>query len=446
MHIIILGAGEVGTQLTKRISGEEHDVILIDKDPDRINEIKNKLDCQTLIGKSGDFDVLLDAQIDECNMLIAVTDVDEVNMIACLIANRFNVPVKIARIRSQQYRYNNVLPLSEVGIDYSINPEEAATQDIISLIHSPGAFEVQEFEESSLVIKGYRIDKKSPFVDKSLIEIGKYEETKGMLLVAINRQGKTLIPRGNDVLNENDRVYILAHKDKFENFAPLLRETFRPIKKVMIAGANSITDMVCKELVKQKMQIKVIDPNEKDLRTFTAKYAEITNVIGNPTDVELLEEEGISHMDAFVAISENEEINMVSSIIAKRHNVLKTIALIQQPNYLTFADAVGVDAVVSPRQSTVGSIMKYVRKGDIVSVTTFADKDIEAIEYNVSSKSKMLNIPLKEAPLPGGSLIAAIIRNKDTIIPRGDDQLLEGDKVLVLTLIKEAKKIGNLFI
>ncbi len=450
MKIIIIGAGDVGFQIAERLVNEEHDVVIVDRDPEKILEINRSLDVLTIIGQGGDYDVLKKAGIEGCDILIAATDVDETNMIACFIAKKFNVASKIARIRNYLFESEikngkGIFTKEELGIDVLINPEEVVTERIVRLISSPSAFEIIEFPEEELIIKGFKITAGLEIANTSIKEIAFYTKLQKMLILAIIRQDEMIIPTGDTKLIPGDKVYIVGKTEDFPDIAPYFHESHKIIKRVFISGVSNITRRLCKIFQTQDIHVKVIEQDRNKCLSFAEEYHKIDVVNCSPTDVESLLDEGLENIDAFIAVSEDEERNILSSMLAKKHKVRKTITKIQKNDYLPFTNVMGIDAVVNPKLSTVGEILKYVRKGNILSVVTLGESNAEAIEYQIGKNSSCTGKPLKEINFPEGSLISAIIRGEERIIPRGNDILRMGDRIIVFTKSEVVKEIGRIF-
>ncbi|MDH4127234.1 MAG: Trk system potassium transporter TrkA [Spirochaetota bacterium] len=449
MNIIIIGAGEVGFQIAERLVLENHDVVIVDKDPEKILEINRSLDVLTIIGQGGDFNVLNKAGIRNCDILIAATDVDETNMIACYIAKKFNVPSKIARIRNYFLKSENqdddIFTKDELGIDVLINSEYVATDDIIKLIHSPAAFEIVDFPEEELIIKGFRITPGLDINNQKLKDLINFPELNKMLVLAIIRNDEMIIPRGDSNFQTGDKVYIIAKTIDFPKISSFFDESQHSIRSVFVVGANKFSRLLCKHFQEMDIHVKVIEPDRNKCLAFSEEYHNIDVVNCSPTDLEALKEEGLENIDAFIALSDDEENNILSSMLAKKQKVRKTIAKIQKNDYLPFTSIMGIDAVINPKLSTVGGILKYVRRGNVLSVSTLGEKNAEIIEYLITGKNKLIGIPFRKIKFPPGCLVAAIMRVDEQIIPKGDDTLQIGDRIIVFVSPEAVNKVGKLF-
>jgi trk system potassium uptake protein TrkA len=314
------------------------------------------------------------------------------------------------------------------------------------LIETPAAFETVNFSKEELMINGYKITENLDIAGFQLKDLTKFQEFERVLFLAIIRELDMLIPTGNDYLLPNDKVYVIGKGQDFEAVDPYFSESEDTFTYVFVIGVTRISRYLCSRLQGMGIRVKVIEPDRKECLAFAEEYHNIEVVNCNPTNLEALQDEGISNVDVFIALSNDEEENILSCMIAKKQKVKKTIAKIQKKEYLDFVMVMGIDAVINPKISTVGEILRYVRGGNILSVDTLGEKDAEAIEYLVTKENKLIKTPIKDLELPDGCLIAAIISGDDVIIPRGDDFFDVDDKVIVFTAPNLTTNIGDLFI
>jgi trk system potassium uptake protein TrkA len=444
MRVIIVGAGEVGYQIAKILVHEAIEVIVVDRDKSKLKRISNEMDAAVIDGEGGDPSVLKEAGADEADILLAVTNSDETNMISCLLAKAmYNIPRKIARIRTPDYFFNKEL-LGEKNLDINpaINPEMEVARAISRLLEVPFATEVEDFEDGIIKVIGYKVGKDSPLVGKAL-KILRETFNKRFIVAVIEREGRTIIPSGNDSVRGNDIVYLPVKKWEMADIALMLGVSTKPAKKIMILGGGKIGYYISSSM-EHMADIKII---EKDLERckYLSKYLGKTLVLqGDGADQKLLLEENIDAMDVFVAISNNEELNLMASLLAKKLGVKKAIAIVNRTDYMPIAHSLGLEAVLSPRLITASSILRYVRQGDILSLTTIAEGNAEVIEAGVGSNSKLAGKTLKNASLPKASLIGAILRGQEIIIPSGNDEISDGDKLIVFTLRDSVKDVEKL--
>jgi trk system potassium uptake protein TrkA len=444
MRAIIVGAGEVGSQIARILSKELIEVVIVDKDKNRLRQIGEELDVSVIESEGGDPAALKEAGADNADILLAVTNSDETNMIACLLAkSMFNIRRKIARIRNPDYFHNEkLLGKATLDIDPAINPELEVAKSITRLLEVPFARYVEDFEGGIIKVIGFKVPEKAPITGKSLKELGSSLKNK-FLVGIIERNEKTIIPTGNNVIKEGDIIYTPIKKWETSNLLELLDLTVKPAKKIMLLGGGRIGYYISSAM-EQKADMKIIE-KDVDRCKYLSKTLKKTLVLhGDGADQKLLMEENIRDMDVFVAISNNDELNIMASLLAKKLGVKKTIAIVNRTDYISIANNLGLEAVLSPRLITASSILRYVRGGDILSLTTIAEGNAEVIEARVGITSQFFGQSLMDIKLPKASLIGTIIRNDEIIIPSGADVIRADDKLIIFTLresIKEVEKI-----
>jgi trk system potassium uptake protein TrkA len=449
LNIIILGAGNTGSYLAGILSAEEHNITVIDKNEDKLGNLLDKFDLSVYKGNGTDFTVLKKAGLKSADMLIAVTDVDEVNIVSCFVAAKLGVRDKIARVRGLSYYDTGLISMEELGVDHMINPEEVAANDIYNLIHSPAAFEIAVFSQGKFMLKGYKIGKNSRLKGLTIRDIVKnYGMFASCTITMILRENEVIIPSGKDIILEGDKVYIVAETSLFPIIAPFFNENHQPIKKVFIVGANNTSAFFVEKLMskKEKMDITLFDKDINDCVDFGKAYPDIKIVNANPTtDTDEMVKEGLSDADAFVATSLEQDVNILSALIAKKHSVRKTIVKAVRPDVFPFYNMTSIDAVISPEFSTTGSIMRFVRRGELSGVTPLANKRAEILEFKVTSKCKVINTPLKDLKLPPDSIIAYITRDDKIIMPKGETVLKVGDEIFLFSLSTSINKLIKIF-
>jgi trk system potassium uptake protein TrkA len=448
MRIIIIGAGEVGYHLSKFLSREKDvEVVVIDTNKDELRKISDELDIATVEGEGGSPSVLKEAGADDADILLAVTNSDEANMIACFVTKAlFNVRRKIARIRNEEYYANKILLSEEnLEIDPAINPELESARAIIRIIEAPFAYDVKDFHSGLIKIIGFRVGKDSLMTGKTLKEFR--EKTQDKVLVGIIQRGdRAIIAKGGDMIEENDIVYLPVYRDNVERTASLIDHGLRKVRNIIIVGGGRIGFDVAREVEKQDITIKIIEKDPDRCKHLIKNLQRTVVLNGDGADRSLLEEENISDMDVYAALSNNEELNIMSSLLAKRLGAKKVITLVNRTDYLPLAHSLGIEVVISPRLITASSILRYVRRGDIFSLTTAADDMAEIIEAGVSATSKLTGKLLKDTSIPREALIGAIIRNDEVIIPGGDDEIKEGDRLIIFALRESIKQVEDLLL
>ncbi len=446
MRVIIVGAGEVGFQIAKALSFERIDVVVIDRDKGMLKRVMDELDVAVIEGEGGDPASLKDAGADSADMLLAVTNSDETNMIACLLAKAmFNIPRKIARIRNPDYFKNDkLLNKDNLDINPAINPELEVAMAIIRLLEVPIASDVEDFEGGIIKVIGVKILDKSKLTGKALKNIGKIMERK-FLIGMIEREDKTIIPTGDDVIKEGDIIYIPIKKGEVYDILSSMGVETMPARRIMIVGGGRIGGYVASNL-ESVIDIKIIEKDKDRCLALSRTLKSALVLHGDGSDQKLLYEENIGGMDVFVAVSSNDELNIMASLLAKKSGVKKTIAIVNRPDYIPLARSLGLHAVLSPRLITAGTILRYVRRGDILSLTSIAEGKAEILEARVGGNSRLLGKPLMDAKTPRASLIGAIIRGNQAIIPSGSTMLYKDDKLIIFTLRESIKDVEKMLI
>ena len=444
MRVIIVGAGEVGHQIAKFLSLEMVDVVVIDRDKNNLRRVADELDVAVIEGEGGDISTLKEAEADKADILLAVTNSDETNMIACLLAKAmFNIPRKIARIRNPDYFHNEkLLNEDNLAIDPAINPELEVAGAIIRLLEVPFATDVEDFENGIVKVIGFKIPEHTALAGKSLRQL-RSSLRKKFLVGIIEKPDKTIIPSGNDRIEAGDIVYMPVKKGEVEEALGLLEVSSKPAKNIMVLGGGRIGYYIASEM-ELKADLKIVETDAERCKFLSRNLRKSLVLHGDGADQKLLIDENIDKMDAFVAVSNNEELNIMAALLAKKLGVDKTIAIVNRSDYIPLAHSLGLQAVLSPRIITASTILRYVRRGDIISLTAIAEAKAEIIEARAGKSSKLIGKKLQDARLPRSSLIATIIRGEEVIIPAGDDVIREDDKLIIFTLresIREVEKI-----
>lgn len=442
MRVIIVGAGEVGYQLARCLSTEGIEVVVIDLNKENLKKISDELDVALVEGEGGSPSVLKEAGADEADILLAVTNMDEANMISCLVAKvMFQVPRNVARIRNLEYFSNDVL-LQSLGINPAISPEVEAAKAVIRLIEVPFAADVEDFENGKVRIIGFRIPPDSKLIGTAFKDLNL---TKPKVLVgAIQRKHDVLIPSGRDVLKKNDIIYLPVKREDVDAVCKSVGGVTTPVKRVMIVGGGRIGFYVARTLEEENLSVKIIERDVERCKFLLKSLKKSVILHGDGSDQKLLEEENIGDMDVFAAISNNEEVNIMASLLAKSLGARKVIAIVNRTDYLPLANNLGIEAVLSPRLITAATILKYVRSENILSLTTIAEGKAEIMEAEVKEGSVLSGKTLREVELPKKTLIGAIIRNDTVVIPSGVDTIANDDKLIIFTLQESIKLVQKL--
>lgn len=444
MRVIVVGAGEVGYQIAKFLSLESINVVVIDKDKDKLRRVIKDVDVAVVEGEGGDPSTLMEAEADKADLLLAVTDKDETNMIACLLAKVFNIKRKIARIRNPEY-FNNVKLLSSehLDIDPAINPELELAKAVERILELPFSTDIEEFGGGLIKIVGFKIPETAPLIGKTLNRVGKMFSKK-FLIGIIVRGDKAIIPSGEDVIKQGDIIYVPVKKDNVEDTLSVLGVSAKPVRKIMILGGGRTGYYIASD-IEQKADVKIIEKDAERCKYLTKNLKKSLVLHGDGGEQNLLAEENIQDMDAFVSVSNNDELNIMAALLATKLGVKKTIAIVNKTDYIFIAHSLGLQAVLSPRLLTASTILRYVRRGDILSLTAVAEGKAEIFEGRIGDKSPLIGKKLEETQ-PKASLIGAIIRNDEVIIPSGYDKILKGDKLIIFTLKESIKEIEKILI
>lgn len=430
MKVIIAGAGEVGVQLAGFLSAEKIDVVVVDKDKDKLARLSEAMNVVLVKGEGGSPSALKDAGAEEADVLLAVTDSDEANMMASLIAKiMFQIPRSIARLRNPEY-FSNDLLLQSLGIKPAINPEIEVAKAVIRLIEAPFASDVEDFENGKVRVIGFKIPTASSLAGKTVKELNMIKPR--VLVGAIQRGDKVLIPADDDILTKTDSLYLLAKRDDLASLYAGIGGIAAPARKIMISGGGSI-GFYAAQALEQNCSLKII---EKDIERhrFLLKVLKKSSVLhGDGSDRKVLEKENIGDMDVFAAISNSDEVNIQTSVLAKSLGAKKVIAIVNRTDHVSRANDLGIDAVLSPRAIAAETILKYVRSGNILSLTTVAGGKIGVMEVAAKNRSILIGKTLKEAESPQKILIGAIIRNNKIIIPSGEDKIFNDDKLIIFS-------------
>ena len=443
MKIIILGAGQVGSSVAANLVSEENDITIIDKNPNILKELSERYDLQTVTGIASYPSVLEKAGAKDADMIIAVTDSDEVNMVACQIAyTLFHTPTKIARVRSTEYlRYTSLFAQEALPIDVLISPEQVVTDYIERLIDFPGALQVLEFANGKVQMVAVKAFYSGFLVGHQLRDLGKYIPEVEFRIMTIFRNGHPIIPQGTTVIEPDDEVFFIGAPNHIRSLLQVIRKTDKPVKRIMISGGGNIGRRLAQALEKRYKVILIESDQER------AKFAseELKNTIvlqGDTADEELLLEENIENTDVFCALTNADEANIISSMLAKRLGARKVMALINRAAYVDLVQSNIIDIAISPQQATIGSLLAHVRKGDVAVVHALrrgAAEAIEAIAHGDKNSSRVVDRAIEDIQLPRSTTIGVIVRGEKVVIAH-HDTIIESEDHLIL-LVADKKKV-----
>ncbi len=445
MKIIILGAGQVGRTVAYSLAQEEaNDVTIVDLDAQTLRELQDRLDIRTVQGFAAHPDVLENAGARDAQMVIALTDSDETNMIACQIAyTLFHTPTKIARIRATEYVSRKKLFTQDaLPVDVQISPESLVTEYIERLIQYPGALQVLEFADGRVRLVGVKAGADGLLVGQALSELKKHIPNTETRVAAIYREGKSILPEGDTVIREDDLVFFIAARKDIRIVMNEMRKLEHPVRRVVIAGGGNIGFNLAKSLERTN-QVRIIERDRKRAREISELVGKTIVLVGDAADEELLLEESIDSADIFCAVTNSEEANILSAMLAKRLGAKKVMALINRPAYAELVESGTIDIAISPQQITLSSLLAHVRRGDVTRVYSLrrgAAEAIEAIAHGDRNNSRVVGRPIEEIDLPPGTTIAAIVRGDEVRIAH-HDTVIEADDHVIL-FVTERKHIG----
>ncbi len=446
MKVLVVGAGEVGYHLARRLSEESQDVVLIESDPERAEFAQQHLDVLTIVGNGASLSVLENAGVRGARMLLAVTSKDEVNLIACLAAKRMGVDYTMARISNPEYySQGSVLSREQMGIDLMINPEQECAWETFQLLQSAAASDVAQFADGRVQLMGLLVKEGAKVAGKTLAQLGQELSDHHYVTAAIVRNGETTIPDGESVVREGDRLYMLTPTSEVRDIPPLAGYDRYELRRVMIAGGSAEGEYLARILEEHDVEVTILDRDRRRCLELAETLPRSLVLHADATDLELLEMEGVAGIDGYVSATGNDETNLLSSLLAKTAGARKVVSLVHKFEYLRLVPRVGVDASVSPRMATVNAILRYVRRGRVMTVASLTGIDAEAIEFRVDEGSPVAGKSLKELHFPAGGIVGAIVRGEEVIVPRGDDRIEVGDEVIVFALPEAIGDVEALF-
>jgi trk system potassium uptake protein TrkA len=443
MSIIVVGAGDIGYHLSQSLSLEKEDIIIIDKDIDKTNKIRDALDVQAIEGTGSSLKILQQAGIKEADMLIAVTNSDEVNLISCAVASSQTKSLtKVARVRNFEYIENpELFNNSNPSVDHLINPDYEAVTSIMKLLKFPGAIDIVDFNNGRIKIIGLKVENPIFYDGIELNEIREKSGLDDLVVASIYRDNEVIIPRGYDKIYFDNIVYAITTNENINSLLTFFGKEYEPIKRAMILGGGNIDIPLSKEFEKMNISTKLIETDEaKSLKM--VEELDKTLVLYHDGDMEkLFDEEHIENTDIFIAVTEDEENNILLSLLAKQKGAKKVISLIYNISYTQFVTKLGIDLVVNPNLCAINRILHFIRKGKVLSATTFHDKKAEAIEAVALETSDIVNKPISKIKFPKDAIITAIIREGALIIPTGTSVIQTGDHVIIFALANAVKNV-----
>ncbi|EJM59101.1 MULTISPECIES: Trk system potassium transporter TrkA [Pseudomonas] len=442
MKIIILGAGQVGGSLAEHLASEANDITVVDTDGERLRDLGDRLDIRTVQGRGSFPTVLRQAGADDADMLVAVTNSDETNMVACQVAHTlFHTPTKIARVREAAYltREEQLFQNEAIPVDVLISPEQVVTNYIKRLIQHPGALQVIDFAEGKAQLVAVRAYYGGPLVGQQLRQLREHMPNVETRVAAIFRRDRPILPQGDTVIEADDEVFFIAAKANIRAVMSEMRRLDETYKRIVIAGGGQIGERLA-EAIESRYQVKVIEMNPARCRHLSDHLDSTVVLQGSASDRDLLLEENIADADLFLALTNDDEANIMSSLLAKRLGAKKVMTIINNPAYVDLIQGGDIDIAISPQLATIGTLLAHVRRGDIVSVHSLrrgAAEAIEAIAHGDAKSSKVIGRAIENIGLPPGTTIGAIIRDEEVIIAHDDTVIETGDHVILFLVDKK---------
>ena len=433
MKVMIIGAGEVGYHLATRLSSENHDVVVIDSSLPAVARLE-ALDVQVVLGTGSDPEVLEEAGVGAAEVFVAVTDSDETNIVACLFANSLNPAVtKVARVRTiTPGRFKNIWTSELLNISLTINPEEEVSKKVLRLLEVPGAYDVVDLAEGRIELIGLKVASGCEMAGLKLAELGRLPLARHFLVAAMSRDHKLIIPHGNDRILAGDLVYLIVTPEYLAQVMPLFGSDLFTLKKVAIVGGGQLGYYLAQTLEKTDASIKIIekDPNRCAFLVENLQKSIVLN--GDGTDQALLQEEHISSTDAMVVVTDDEEENVLISLLGRQLGVKQTITRISKSSYLPLVNAVGLERVISPRMAAANAILQFIRRGKVLSVAQIKGEEAEVIEFEALETSYLVGRPLSKLKFPKAAIIGALVRDGEMLIPDGETVIQPQDRVIIL--------------
>lgn len=451
MRVIICGAGQVGYNIASYLAREENDVTVIDLQPSLVAQINDELDVNGIVGHASNPDVLKSAGATDADLIIAFTQSDEVNMVACQIAHSlFSVPKKIARVREQAYRdpaWANLFSRAHMPIDVIISPEDILAQEIYQRLSIPGTTFVVPLAENKAHIIGVSCDENCPILNTTLHQISALFSDLSFRIISILRKGKPIIPSPEEQILEDDEVYFVVDTDHLDRTMKAFGHDKEKARRIVIAGGGQIGLRLSKLLKENtKTNIKIIESNEERASYLSEQLPDVIVLHGNSLDNDILEEASIDHVETYVALTNDDESNILGSLLAKQSGCNRVITLVNNKSYSNLVGPkLGVDAIVSPRSTIVANIMQHVRRGRIKGLHSLGNGFAEVMEVEVSEAASVVNTDIEDLALPSDVVLGAIIRDDDVIIPDGKETIRARDHVIVLSSQEQAQEVEKMF-
>lgn len=450
MNIVLIGCGTIGRTILEELSKEGHTITIIDEDKEKVTKLIEKFDVSGVAGNGASLDILQAAGAKEADLLIATTTSDEINILACLVGEKIGAKRTIARVRRPGYYKQGAILKDELGIDMIVNPEHETAIEIANMINFPSVSKIERFANGKVTVVEITVGENSPLIGESLISIRKKLETT-VLICAVQRGEEVIIPSGKFVIEEGDIINVAADSASLNSFISELKLIKSPLKNILVVGGNRISYYLGKEISSKRHNMKIV-VKEKELAEELADLLPKVSIIHDDgTDHDVLLEEGIESMDAFISLTDVDEENIIVSMYAKKLNVRKAIAKVKRESLIGVVGDLGVINTVSPKNAVASKVISYVRAlsnrrgSNVITLYRLVHDNVEAIEFIAKKEEDIYNIPLKELNMVDNTLVACIIRNNKVIIPDGNECIKLNDGVIIVTTHKEFEDLTDAF-
>jgi len=448
MKIIIAGAGEVGFHLAKLLSYESQEIVLIDNNRESLKYAENHLDIRIIHGNALSLSLLNDAGVKNSDLFIAVTSEESLNITLSALAKQLGCKRTIARISNIEFiSSKDKVSFKDIGVDELISPEDLAANEIQQLLDQSAFFNNRKFDDGALTLIGTTLEAEAAFIGKTVKEAASVFQDIHFMPIAIQRKGTqfSVIPRGDSVFEEGDDVFFITLEEGVEEIYKLTGKVKTPIKNVMILGGGKIAFNTARKLSENKIKVSLIEQNKEKAIELADKLSDVMVINGDGRNLELLEEENLNSMDAFISVTGNSETNIMSCLMASSKNINKTIALVENMDYFKLSHSIGIDNLINKKLLAANTIFRYIRRGEVVDITTLNNLDVEILEFIVKNTSKVANLKVKDIDFPRTAIIGGVIKEGKGIIALGDYIILPDDRVVVCCLPEAVEKVESLF-
>jgi trk system potassium uptake protein TrkA len=445
LRIVIIGAGEIGFNLAKELSREDYDITVVDIDPVKIKRASEKLDVSTVEGNGASPIILHQAQVESADIFLALSRIDEVNLVASRTAQELGAKKIIARLRSTEHSLRDaVIHPSQFGIDEVIHPEMAVVEEVDRLLRQSSAMDVKEFEDGRLQLVGVRLEASSPLLQRTIEDVSQSNREIPHKVIALNHEGVNFIPQGDTQYGAGDIVYVMGEAQHIPKIVTMLGKPHREVNKVMILGAGKIGRRLAGRY-QDDLDVKLVEANKAKAWEVAPTLVNTLVLHGDGTDIDFLISENIDEMDSFIAVTENEQTNLLTGLLAKQLGARHVIVHLSTTSYLPIARRIGIDAAISKNMATVEAILRGIKSSHDRAVSPFEDVEMEAVEIVTEEDSKVTKKPVKEISFPSGVVLGALIRDSGIEIPGGESQIEPGDRILLFMQKVEVDKVLKLF-